>query len=120
MMSSFGKWIFDRVCAGFVVNVRVSMSDPAMAVRMPMDLPAPDDLPQGVDPQNYQHQRHAKFQHLRQAFADLKMQQDDQDSGDKQRDSMADAPKPSDQRSAPETFALAHDGRNRRQVVRLG
>src|ERR1044072_9750429 len=102
------------------MNVRVGVSDTAVPVNVPVKLAAARELSERLDPEADEHQRHAEFQNLRQPRADLKMQKDHQDTRDKKRDRMADSPQPPDQRSAPDTFALADDGRNRRQVIGFG
>ena len=65
---------------------------------------------QGVDAEANQHERHTEFKQTGNSIADANVKQDYGQSGDQERDSMAYAPKASDNRRTKKRFALTYNG----------
>lgn len=84
-----------------------------------VDVTAAREFSKSIDPENNQHEAHAKLKGEGHSFTDLHMQQDDGDAGDEQRDGMADTPQSADQRRTEKTFTLADNGGDGCQVVGL-
>jgi hypothetical protein len=65
---------------------------------------------QGIDSKTNQHERDTKFEQTGNSIADSNVKENDRQTGNQERDSMAYAPKASDNRRTKERFALTYNG----------
>lgn len=101
----------------FLVDVRVSVREAAVGVRMPVDLATSDHFVERVGPETDQHHGYAELEELGHPFADLKLENYDEQPKQQQCRRVADAPEGTDDRRAPDAFSITDDVRHRREMI---
>src|SRR5688572_18500797 len=90
-----------------------------MFVSMDVELFRGKQFSQGVDAEKDQHASNQRFEFSLGRLGDLQFKKDNEHADREQRNSMPNAPKASDQRCGKQTFLLANDRRDRREMISL-
>ena len=103
-----------------LVQMRVDVLPRAVLVRVKMQRSALNDFPQNIQSEQNEHYADAEFQHSLGLLADLKIEQQHENSGNHQRNRMSQTPDAADEHRTQQAFAFVDNRRNRRQMVSFG